>query len=115
MDDLFEHPLRDLLGFDKQLRSIRGSLKVEAAKKVQLEKNIKKEHHKLKEFRDYPGVCGDDQLEEIRNRIERLSEDLKVRQESVDLLKGRLKNQITSFKETIDKVLDSNTSLTEKI
>ena len=31
-DDLFEHSLRELLGLDKQLRSIRGSLKVEAAK-----------------------------------------------------------------------------------
>ena len=32
-DDLFEHPLQELLGLDKQLRSIRGSLKVEVAKK----------------------------------------------------------------------------------
>ena len=31
-DDLFEYPLRKLLGLDKQLRSIRGSLKVEVAK-----------------------------------------------------------------------------------
>ena len=30
-DDLFEHPLHELLGLDKQLRSIRGSLKVEVA------------------------------------------------------------------------------------
>ena len=42
-DELFEHPLRELLGLDKQLRSIRGSLKVEVAKKVQLEEHIKKE------------------------------------------------------------------------
>ena len=27
-EDLFEHPLRELLGLDRQLRSIRGSLKV---------------------------------------------------------------------------------------
>ena len=40
---------------------------------------------------------------------------MKVRQESIDLLKGRLKNQITSFKETIAKVLDKDTSLGEKI
>ena len=40
---------------------------------------------------------------------------MKVRQESIDLLKGRLKSQITSFRETIAKVLDSNTSLAEKI
>ena len=32
-DDLFEHPLRELKGLDKQLRSIRGSLKVEVVKK----------------------------------------------------------------------------------
>ena len=42
-DDLFEHPLRELLGLDNQLRSIRGSLKFEVAKKVQLEEHIKKE------------------------------------------------------------------------
>ena len=41
--DLFEHPLRELLGLDKQLRSIRGSLKVEVVKKVQLEEHIAKE------------------------------------------------------------------------
>ena len=40
---------------------------------------------------------------------------MKVRQESIDLLKGRLKNQIMSFKETVAKVLDKNTSLGEKI
>ena len=32
--DLFEHPLRELLGLDKQLRSIRGSLKAEVAKRL---------------------------------------------------------------------------------
>ena len=42
-EDLFEHPLRELPGLDKQLRSIRGSLKVEVAQKVQLEKHITKE------------------------------------------------------------------------
>ena len=38
-----------------------------------------------------------------------------IRQVSIDLLKGRLKSQITSFCETIAKVSDSNTSLAEKI
>ena len=49
-DDLFEHPLRELLGLDKQLRIIRCSLKVEVATKVQLEKHITKERRKLEEF-----------------------------------------------------------------
>ena len=42
-DELLEYPLRELLGLDKQLRSIRGSLKVEVVKKVQLEEHVKKE------------------------------------------------------------------------
>ena len=42
-EDLFEHPLCELLGLDKQLRSIRGSLKVEVAEKVELEEHITKE------------------------------------------------------------------------
>ena len=33
MDDLFKYPLRELLGLDAQLRSIRDSLKVEVAKR----------------------------------------------------------------------------------
>ena len=48
-------------------------------------------------------------------RIAKLNDELKARQESIDLLKGRLMNQITSFKEMIAKVLDKDTSLAEKI
>ena len=64
-EDLFKHPLRELLGLDKQLRSIRGSLKVEVAKKVELEEHIAKEHRKLEEFREYPGEYNDAMREDI--------------------------------------------------
>ena len=53
--------------------------------------------------------------EDITKRIDALNDELATRQESIDLLKGRLKNQIMSFKETIAKVLDKDTSLGEKI
>ena len=81
-DDLFEHPLRELLGLDKQLRSIRGSLKVEVAKKVELEEHIAKERRKLEESREYPGVYNDAMREDITKRIDALNDELKVRQES---------------------------------
>ena len=48
-------PMQELLGLDKQLRSITGSLKVQVAKKVQLEECIKKEPRKLEVIREYPG------------------------------------------------------------
>ena len=114
-EDFFEHPLHELLCLDKQLRSIRGSLKVEAAKKVELEEHIAKEHRKLEAFREYPGEYDDAMKEDITKRINALNDELAIRQESIDLLKGRFKNQITSFHETIAKVLDKDTSLGEKI
>ena len=69
-DDIFEHPLHKLLGLDKQLRSIRGSLKAEVAKKLELEEHIAKEHQKLEEFREYPGVYDDAMREDITKRID---------------------------------------------
>ena len=53
--------------------------------------------------------------EEITKRIDALNDELVTRQESINLLKGRLKSQITSFKETIAKVSDKDTPLGEKI
>ena len=47
-------PMHKLLSLDKQLRSIRGSLKVEMAKKVELQQHIKQERNKLEEIRDNP-------------------------------------------------------------
>ena len=43
-------PVHGLLGLDKRLRSIGDSLRVEVARKVQLEERIEKEKHKLVEI-----------------------------------------------------------------
>ena len=80
-----------------------------------MEEHIAKERRKLEEFREYPGVYNDAMKEDITKRIDALNDELATRQESISLLKGRLKNQITSFKETIVKVLGKDTSLGEKI
>ena len=80
-----------------------------------MEEHITKECRKLEEFRKYPGVYDDAMREDITKRIEALNDELSTRQESIDLLKSRLKSQITSFKETIAKVSDKDTSLGEKI
>ena len=47
-------PMHELLGLVKQLTSIRSSLRVEAAKRVQLEERFKQEKLKLAEIRDDP-------------------------------------------------------------
>ena len=73
-----------------------------------------REKGKLEEILDNPEYDNGIR-EDIRKRISNLHDDLSVRQESIDILKGRQENQITSFKETIAKVLDKDTSLAEMI
>ena len=75
-EDLFENPLCELLGLDKQLRTIQGSLKVEIAKKVELEEHIAKEHQKLEQFWEYPGAYDDPMREDITKRIDTLNDEL---------------------------------------
>ena len=72
--DTFEHPLHKFLGLDKELRSIRGSLKVVTVKKVQLEECIEREKCKLAEIRDNPEY-NDGIREDIKNSIKRLKVD----------------------------------------
>ena len=68
---------------------------------------------KARGIQEYPGVYDDAMKDNITKRIDDLNDELVARQESTDLL--RLKIQITSFKETVAKVLDKDTSLGEKI
>ena len=107
-------PMHELLGLDKQLRSIRAPLGVEVTKKVQLEEHSKGENLKLEEIRDNPEYNNGIQ-EDIRKRFAKLNDHLSARQESINILKGKLKDQITSFKETLAIELYKDTSLAEKI
>ena len=60
-------PLRELEGLEKQLRTIKGSLKVAIAKRVDLEARIKHEERKLNEIQD--PTYSDDQRNMIEDRI----------------------------------------------
>ena len=53
-EDLFENLLRELLGLDKQLRSIRGSLKVEVAKRLGWKSTSLKSDESWRNFRSIP-------------------------------------------------------------
>ena len=62
-------PLRELEGLDKQLRTIRGSLKVSIPKLIDLEGRIEREEKKLNEIQD--PTCSDDQRNMTEDRIKK--------------------------------------------
>ena len=107
-------PLRELEGLDKQLRTIKGSLKVAIAKRVDLEARIKHEERKLNEIQD--PKYSDDLRNRIEDRIGKLRGELTERNEEIDILKGEASKQINQIKESITKFLDKETgTLGERI
>ena len=97
-------PLRELEGLDKQLRTIKGSLKVAIAKRIDLEARIKHEERKLNEIQDPKYL--DDQRDMIENRINKLRGELTERNKEIDFLKGEASKQINQIRESIKKFLD---------
>ena len=107
-------PLRELEGLDKQLRTIKGSLKVAIAKRVDLDARIELEERKLNEIQD-PSYS-DDQRNVIEDRIRKLRGELTERNEEIDILKSEASKQINQIKESITKFLDKETgTLGERI
>ena len=100
-------PLRELEGLDKQLRTIKGSLKVAIAKRIDLEDRIQHEERKLNEIQD--PAYSDDQRDMIEGRIKRLRGELTERNKEIDILKGEASKQINQIKESITKFLNKET------
>ena len=107
-------PLRELEGLDKQLRTIKGSLKVVIAKRVDLNARIEHEGRKLSEVQD--PAYSDDQRDMIEGRIKRLRGELTERNKEIDILKGEACKQINQIRGSITKFLDKETgTLGERI
>ena len=98
---------RELEGLDKQLRTIKGSLKVAIAKRVDLKDRIEHEERKLSEIQD--PTYSDNQRNMIEDRIKRLRDELNERNKEIDILKGEASKQINQIKELITKFLDKGT------
>ena len=107
-------PLRELEGLDKQLRTIKGSLKVAIAKRIDLEGRIKHKERKLSAVQD--PAYSDDQRDMIEGRIKRLRGELTERNKETDILKGEASKQINQIRGSITKFLDKETgTLGERI
>ena len=107
-------PFRELEGLDKRLRTIKGSLKVAIAKRIDLEGYIKLEGRKLSEVQD--PKYSDDQRDMIEGRINKLRGELTERNKEIDILKGAASKPINQIRESITKFLDKETgTLGERI
>ena len=97
-------PLRESEGLDKQLRTIKRSLKVAIAKRIDLEGRIEHEERKLSEVQD--PAYSDDQIDMTEGRINKLRGELTERNKEIDILKGEASKQINQIRGSITKFLD---------
>ena len=106
--------MREPLGIDKALQSIQGELLNNTSKLTEIDKRIKRDTKKLEEVENDPTYT-DEQRQLYRDRLDDLNTEKQARLEILSQNRKDLQTQVARIKETIEKVLDQNTSLAERI
>ena len=106
--------MREFLGIDRALKSIQGQLLNNTAKLTEINKRIERDTKKLKEAEDDP-TYSDEQRQSYRDRLDDLNTEKQTRLEILSQNRKDLQTQVSRIKQTIDKVLDKDASLLERI
>ena len=103
-------PLREIRGLDKALQTIRGELVNNLAKLTELDNHITREQNKL----DEPDI-GDFERRRIAERIRDLKDERVSRLEAASASREALRSQISRIRETINHLINEDTTLAERI
>ena len=106
--------MREFLGIDKALQSIQGELLNNTSKLTEINKRIKRDTKKLEKAENDP-TYSDEQRQLYRDRLDHLNTEKQARLEILSQNRKDLQTQVARIKQTIEKVLDQNTSLAERI
>ena len=106
--------MREFLGIDKALRRVQGEIINNTAKLSELDKKLARDREKLEEIKNDP-LYSEELKNRIQERIDNAETERDARLEVLSMNKKELRSQISRIKETITKILDSDTSLAEKL
>ena len=105
-----QFPTREIRGLDKALQTIRGELVNNLAKLTELDNHITREQNKL----DEPDI-GDFERRRIAERIRDLKDERVSRLEAASASREALRSQISRIRETINHLINEDTTLAERI
>ena len=105
--------MREFLGIDKALTRIKGELENNVGKLTEIDAHITRENNKLAEIRDSPDLQAHE--ERVKKIITSLKEERNARLEIVSQNRKELASQFSRIRQTVEKILDEDTSLREKI
>ena len=106
--------MREFLGIDKALQSIQGELLNNTSKLTEIDKPIKRDTKKLEEVENDPDYT-DEQRQLYKYRLDDLNTKKQARLRILSQNWQDLQTQIARIRQKIEKVLDKNTSLAERI
>ena len=106
--------MREILGIDKFLQSIQGELVNDTSNLTEIDKRIERDTKKLKEVEDDP-IYSDEQRQLYWDRSDDLNTEKQARLEILSQNRKDLQTQVARIKQTIEKVLDNDASLAERI
>ena len=106
--------MREFLGIDKALQSIQGELLNNTSKLTEIDKRIKRDTKKLEEVENDPTYTTE-QRQLYRDRLDDLNTENQARLEILSQNRKDLQTQVARIRQTIEKVLDQNISLAERI
>ena len=106
--------MREFLGIYKGLQSIQGELLNNTSKLTEIDKRIKRDTKKLEEVENDPTYT-DEQRQLYRDRLDDLNTEKQARLEILSQNRKDLQTQVARIKQTLEKVLDQNTSLAERM
>ena len=106
--------MRDFLEIDNALQSIQGELLNNTSKLTEINKRIQRDTKKLEEVENDP-THTDEQRQLYRDRLDDLNTEKQARLEILSQNRKDLQTQVARIKQILEKVLDQNTSLAERI
>ena len=106
--------MREFLGIDKALQGIQGEFLNNMSKLTEIDKRIKRDIKKLQQVENDP-TYSDEQRRLYKDRLDDLNTEKQARLEILSQNRKDLQTQLVRIKQILEKVLDQNISLPEKI
>ena len=105
--------MREFSGIDKALTRIKGELANNVGKLTEIDAHLEREEKKLKEIEDSPDLREHEQR--VQAKIAELREERAARLEIVSQNRKELASQFSRIRQTVEKILDGDLSLREKL
>ena len=105
--------MREFDGIDKALTRIQGELANNAGKLTELDEHLKREQGKLAEIETSPDLQVHE--ERVKAKIADLKEERAARLELLSQNRKELASQFSRIRQTVEKILDEDLSLREKL